>query len=247
MTDISVIIITKNEAKNIRECLESVSWAAEIIVVDSCSSDGTVSICNEFGAKVYVHDWPGFGEQKNRALAYATHDWVFSIDADERVTPELRSEIQNAVNDSSVDGYYCPRLSQFCGKYIRHSGWYPDYVLRLFKRNQGRFSDDLVHESVRVEGVTTRLKNPLLHFSYLTQEDVQRKIEQYSAAAAAQMKNKGKRCTVLDAPVRGSWAFIRTYVLRRGFLDGVAGWRIARMNAKTTYLKYHRLRELHSA
>jgi glycosyltransferase involved in cell wall biosynthesis len=135
MANLSVIIITKNEEANIRACIESVAWADEIIVVDSGSSDATVEICRELGAQVYVHDWPGFGMQKNRALGYATKDWVFSIDADERVTSELRAEIQSALQGAQAVGYEIPRLSSFCGRYMHHSGWYPDYVLRLFRRS----------------------------------------------------------------------------------------------------------------
>lgn len=244
---LSIITITKNEAANIRSCLESVAWADEIIVVDSGSTDDTVSICKKMGAQVYVHTgWPGFGPQKNRALGYASKDWVFSIDADERVTPELRAEIEQAMREAEADGYYCPRLSQFCGEFVRHSGWHPDYVLRLFKRDAGRFSDSLVHESVLLTGRTAKLKNPLLHYSYLTPDDVERKMEHYSTAAAQQMFQSGKRSNWLDAVMRGGWAFMRTYVLRLGVLDGSAGWSIACMNARTTYLKYRKLEALRS-
>lgn len=239
---LSVIIITRNEATNIRACIASVAWADEIIVVDSGSSDDTVSIAQEMGAKVYVHaDWPGFGPQKNRALAYAANDWVFSIDADERVTPELRCEIEQAMHQGSAEGYYCPRLSQFCGTFIHHCGWYPDYVLRLFKRGAGKFSDSLVHESVLMTGKTAKLINPLLHYSYLTSDDVERKVEHYSNAAAQQMLDAGKRASLTGAILSGGWAFLRTYVMRLGLLDGVAGWNIAVMNARTTYLKYKKL------
>src|SRR5512146_1421004 len=247
MSSLSVILITKNEAANIRDCLRSVSWADEIIVVDSGSTDATAEIARQMGAHVYEHDWPGFGPQKNRALAYASKDWVFSIDADERVTPELRAELEQAMRESSVDGYYCPRLSQFCGQFIRHSGWYPDYVLRLFKRGTGRFSDSLVHESVLLEGVTAKLKSPLLHYSYLTAGDVERKVEHYSTAAAQQMFKAGKRSSWAGALLSGGWAFVRTYVVRLGVLDGGAGWNIARMNARTTYLKYRKLEALRFA
>jgi glycosyltransferase involved in cell wall biosynthesis len=247
MTELSVIIIAKNEAANIRACMASVAWADEIIVVDSGSTDDTAKIAREMGAKVHVHaDWPGFGPQKNRALGYATGVWVFSIDADERVTQELRSEIEQAIRKADADGYYCPRLSQFCGKFIHHSGWYPDYVLRLFRRNVGRFSDSLVHESVRLEGITARLKSPLLHYSYISQDDVARKVEHYSDAAAQQMFESGKDSSWLGAALRGGWAFVRTYLLRMGVLDGLAGWNIACMNARTTYLKYRKLTALHS-
>lgn len=245
MPSLSVILITKNEAANIRDCLQSVSWADEIIVVDSGSTDSTASIAREMGAQVYVHpDWPGFGPQKNRALGYAGKDWVFSIDADERVTPELRAELEQAMHKASADGYYCPRLSQFCGQFVHHSGWYPDYVLRLFKRGVGRFSDSLVHESVLLTGNTSKLKNPLLHYSYLTLNDVERKVEHYSSAAAQQMFQSGKRSSWLRAMLSAGWAFVRTYIVRLGLLDGGAGWNIARMNARTTFLKYRKLEAL---
>jgi len=244
---VSVILITKNEAANIRDCLESVSWADEIIVVDSGSADGTTEIARQMGAQVYSHDWPGFGPQKNRALDYASKDWVFSIDADERVTLEQRTELEHAMKVNEVDGYFCPRLSQFCGTFIRHSGWYPDYVLRLFKRGKGRFSDSLVHESIILEGRSEKLKIPLLHYSYLTMDDVERKVEHYSNAAAQQMFRAGKRTSWLRAALSGGWAFMRTYIVRLGVLDGGAGFQIALMNMRTTYLKYRKLSELHAS
>lgn len=248
LSSLSVIIITKNEASNIRECLQSLAWADEIIVVDSGSTDETCKLAEESGAQVYVHaDWPGFGPQKNRALGYAGKDWIFSIDADERVTPELRAEIEQAMRKGGADGYYCPRLSQFCGQFVHHSGWYPDYVLRLFRRGAGKFSDSLVHEIVQMTGVTAKLKNPLLHYSYLTETDVERKVEQYSTAAALQMYQAGKQSSRAGAVLRGGWAFVRTYLLRLGVLDGRAGLNIARMNARTTYLKYRKLEALHIA
>jgi glycosyltransferase involved in cell wall biosynthesis len=247
MAKLSVIIITKNEAANIRACIGSVAWADEIVAVDSGSSDATVEICRELGVQVHVHDWPGFGAQKNRALSYATHEWVFAIDADERVTPELRAQLIKAMEDDSEDGFYVPRLSQFCGRFIRHSGWHPDYVLRLFRRTKGHFSDDMVHERVMLEGIAGRLTSPLLHYSYLDKADVRRKTEQYAKAGAMQMFNNGKTATFADAPLRAAWAFVRTYCLRLGFLDGMAGFDIALMNARTTYLKYNQLKELRSA
>jgi glycosyltransferase involved in cell wall biosynthesis len=245
MPSLTVILITHNEAANIRPCLESVTWADEIIVVDSGSTDDTVAIASEMGARVYMHDWPGFGPQKNRALSYASKDWVFSIDADERVTTEQRAELEHAMKGGGADGYFCPRLSQFCGTFIHHSGWYPDYVLRLFKRGKGRFSDSLVHESVVLEGISERLKIALLHYSYLTIDDVERKVNHYSEAAAQQMFQTGKRASWMRAVSSGGWAFIRTYIIRLGVLDGKAGWDIASMNARTTYLKYRKLSSLY--
>lgn len=245
--NISVIIITKNEAENIRACLESVAWADEIIVVDSGSQDGTLDICRELTPHVFEHDWPGFGPQKNRALGYAACDWVLSLDADERVTPELHAEILQTLQNGDKDGYYMPRLSQFCGQFIHHSGWYPDYVLRLFKKSHGRFSDDLVHESVILEGRTGHLKNPLLHYTYRDRNDVERKIAHYAEAAALQMFQRGKTSSPAGAFLHAAWAFIRTYFIRLGFLDGAAGFNIARMNARTTHLKYKRLEEMRAA
>lgn len=244
---LSVVLITKNEAANIRPCLESVAFADEIVVVDSGSSDETANIARAMGAKVYEHDWPGFGPQKNRALDYATSEWIFSIDADERVTPELRAELEQAMREAKADGYFCPRLSQFCGTYIHHGGWYPDYVLRLFRRGRGRFSDSLVHESVLLDGSSAKLKNPLLHYSYLTMDDVERKVEHYSTAAARQMFQKGKRTTLAGAAASAGWAFLRTYIFRLGVLDGAAGWQIAVMNMRTTWLKYRKLAALRSS
>lgn len=243
---LSVILITHNEAANIRPCLESVAWADEIIVVDSGSTDGTPEIAKGMGAQVHSHDWPGFGPQKNRALGYASKDWVFSIDADERVTPEQRAELERAMQAGRADGYFCPRISQFCGTFIHHSGWYPDYVLRLFKRGRGRFSDSLVHESIVLEGRSEKLKISLLHYSYLTMNDVERKVEHYSNAAAQQMFQAGKQSSLIRAVLNGGWAFIRTYIVRLGVLDGGAGFQIALMNTRTTYLKYRRLSSLHA-
>jgi glycosyltransferase involved in cell wall biosynthesis len=246
MAELSVILITKNEAANIRACLESVAFADEIIVVDSGSTDGTAAIARAMGAKVYEHDWPGFGPQKNRALSYATGDWIFSIDADERVTPVLRVELEQAMRMGDAEGYFCPRLSQFCGTFIHHSGWYPDYVLRLFRRGMGRFSDSLVHESVLLEGRSARLESPLLHYSYLDRTDVERKVAHYSDAAARQMHAKGKRTSLVRAALSAGWAFVRTWVIRLGLLDGRAGWGIAVMNARTTWLKYRKLAALNA-
>jgi len=150
---LSVIVITKNEEESIRDCLESVVWADEIIVVDSGSTDNTVAICREYTSKVFVTGWPGFGAQKNHALEMTTSDWVLSLDADEGVTPELRAEIQAAISDPGANvAFKMPRLSNYCGRYMRHSGWWPDYIIRLFRRGQGHFSNDLVHEHLIVNG-----------------------------------------------------------------------------------------------
>lgn len=243
MANISVIIITKNEAHNIRSCLESIRWADEIIVVDSGSSDDTVNICKTLGAQVHVtSDWPGFGIQKNRALSYATCEWVFSIDADERVTAELHSEIDSAVNNpNGHSGFRIPRLSSFCGRYMRHSGWYPDFVTRLFRRGTARFSEDLVHESLIVDGSVGKLHQSLLHETFRDLDELLEKINQYSTAGALTLSKKNKTATLKKAVARAVWAFIRTYILRAGFLDGREGFMLAVSTAESTYYRYAKL------
>ncbi len=242
MASLSVIIITKNEAADIRACLESVAWAQEIIVVDSGSTDDTVTIAREFTPHVYHHEWPGFGPQKNRALGYATNEWVLSLDADERVTPELRREIETVLGDRTASvAYDLPRLSNYCGRFMRHSGWYPDYVTRLFKRGAGRFTDDLVHERLQVEGAPKRLSGLILHYAFDNLEEVLRKVDQYSTAGAQKMLQQGKRATLTGAVLRGVWSFVRTYLLRGGFLDGREGFMLAVSNAEGTYYRYLKL------
>ncbi|MBI4807439.1 MAG: glycosyltransferase family 2 protein [Nitrosomonadales bacterium] len=242
MAELSVILITKNEAVNIRACIESVAWADEIIVVDSGSTDDTVAICKELGAQAHVHDWPGFGVQKNRALGYATKEWVLSLDADERVTPELRAGIEAILQSGQTpDAYLVPRLSNYCGRFMRHSGWYPDLLPRLFKRGKARFSDDLVHERLIVEGSTGQLAGLLLHYAFDDMEEVLHKVNQYSTAGAAMMHKRGRKASLSGAVVRGLWSFFRTYILRGGILDGREGFMLAVSNAEGTYYRYLKL------
>lgn len=239
---ISVIIIAKNEEHDIRDCLNSVVWADEIIVLDSGSTDNTVLIAKEYTDKVYVSvDWQGFGIQKNRVLAYASCDWVLSLDADERVSNELRMNIQHAIQSENSSVYRIPRLSSYCGKFIRHSGWWPDYVARLFKRGVATFSNDLVHERLVFDGVASNLTAPLLHITYKDLDEVISKINHYSTFGAKNSQLKGKRGSLRLAIVHGLWAFIRTYVFRAGFLDGAEGFMLAISNAEVTYYRYLKL------
>jgi len=240
---LSAIIITKNEADNIRACLESVAWADEIIVVDSGSSDGTVNICKALGAQVHITaDWPGFGLQKNRALSYATGEWVLSLDADERVTPELRSEVEAALNDPHGHAAFrMPRLSSFCGRYMRHSGWHPDYVTRLFHRGAASFSDDLVHERLIVNGSVGKLRQSILHETFHDLDELLTKINRYSTAGAFMLNEKNKTATLKKAVGHAFWAFFRTYILRAGFLDGREGFMLAVATAESTYYRYAKL------
>jgi len=247
MPTLSVILSTRNEESNLDDCLASLDGIAQqIVVVDSNSTDGTLEIANRYGALMaYPSDWPGFGPQKNRALDLATCDWVLSLDADERLTPALKSEILTAINHSAqINCFAIPRLSWYCGRFIRHSGWSPDYVDRLFRRGTARFSDDLVHERLIPNGTVAKLKNPMLHYSFMNYAQVLDKLNRYSTASAEQAFAKGKTSNPLKAVLHGMWAFVRTYILRAGFLDGPQGFALAMSNAHGTYYRYMKLWQL---
>ena len=248
LASLSVTVITKNEAHNIGACLQSVMFADQIVVMDSGSTDDTVPIAKSLGAEVVVSvDWPGFGIQKNRALAVASSEWVLSIDADERLTPELLSEIQATLKAPQFDVYSFPRLSSYCGQYMRHSGWYPDRVTRLFRRQCAKFSDDLVHEKLVTSSAVGQLSSPLLHKSFRDAESVIDKVNRYSTAGAQSLFTRGKKSSLSKALFRGLWAFIRTYFLRLGFLDGRLGLVLAISNAEGTYYRYLKLWLLHQS
>lgn len=246
---LSVIIITKNEADNIQACLDSVGFANEWIIVDSGSTDGTVAIARAAGATVLEStDWSGFGPQKNRALDAAHGEWVLSIDADERITDALRAEILAAIEAPAHAAYALPRLSSYCGHFIRHSGWYPDHIVRLFRRDAGRFSDDKVHERVIVnQSSVGRLHNHMLHYSYRDDDAYLRKLGQYSTLGAQQAFAAGKRSTLGKAVAHAVSAFLRSYLLKCGFLDGRAGLMVAISSAESTYHKYFKLMLLSQA
>lgn len=238
MPRLSAIIITKNEAANIGACLDSVAFCDERIVIDSGSTDGTLIVAKERGARVAFHEWSGFGPHKNHALSLANGDWVFSIDADERVTPELAAEIKAAIERGDADGYEVSRLSTFCGREMRHSGWFPDRVLRLFRRSKARFSDDVVHERVICDGKVARLKAPLRHYPVARLEDAIRRMDSYSTLGAQKIVASDKPVSFFTGIAHGAFAFLRIYVLRLGFLDGAAGFLLAVANAEGTYYRY---------
>ena len=242
MTRLSVTVITKNEVNFIRTCLDSVRWADEIIIVDSGSTDGTVEICREYTDKIMLTDWPGFGPQKNRALAMAKSEWVLSLDADEQVSPELKQEILSAMSfPEDHAAFDLPRRSSYCGRRMRHGGWWPDYVTRLFRRGSARFSDDLVHERLVVDGRIGRLREPLIHAAFENLENVLETMDRYSTIGARMMHDRGKKATMATAILHGFWSFFHTYVVRAGFLDGRAGFMLAVSNAEGTYYKYLKL------
>ena len=242
MASLSVIVITKNEAHNIGACLQSVLFADQLVVLDSGSRDETLDIARTIGAEVSENlDWQGFGVQKNRALGLARCDWVLSIDADERITPALQAEIMATISAPAFDSYSFPRLSNYCGQYMRHSGWYPDRVTRLFKRNSAQFSNELVHEKIVTSSPVGQITSPLLHESFTGFEAVLDKANRYSSAGAQMLFARGKTASPGKALAHGAWAFFRTYILKRGFLDGRMGLILAISNAEGTYYRYLKL------
>jgi glycosyltransferase involved in cell wall biosynthesis len=241
---LSVIIITRNESANILACLESVAFADEVIVLDGQSTDDTVQLARNSGAKVFIaQSWEGFGPQKNKALSYASHDWVLSIDADERVSADLAFEIQQVLSQPKHTLYDIPRLTNFCGQWIHHCGWRPDCVARLFKKHTARFSDDVVHEKLISTEKYPRglLHHSLLHYSYPSAQSYWRKLQIYSQAWAAQKFAQGHTTTMSRAVTSGIVAFIKSYIIRLGFLDGAMGLAVCIMQAQAAYGKYFTL------
>ena len=230
---LSVVIISKNEEKFIEDAVQSALFADEVLVLDSGSTDNTCVMAKNLGARVEHQDWLGFGPQKNKAVALAKHDWVFVLDSDERITSDLQTEILQTLKAPTAAGYYVARLNNFFGKYIRHCGLYPDYSIRLFNRQKGRFNHVPVHESVQVKGTTAKLKNHMLHLAFDTVEEFSNKQRKY-AALSQKKKNLIKAFT---SPV---WTFFKIYIFRLGFLEGWHGFVIAKVYAQYTFWKYYK-------
>lgn len=241
---ISALVITWNEEKNIRRCLESLSFADEIIVLDSFSSDRTVEIARQFTEKVFQREFVGFSDQRNAALELATNEWIFIVDADEVVTPELASAIQEAVLTDEYDGYRIPRLTVFLGREIWHCGWYPDYSIRLARRDKIYIPPRLVHESILVNGRVKTLKPHLLHYSYPTLSEYARKMVLYATTGAKQKMRDGERFRISDLLLRPAFAFIRMFIWKLGFLDGIHGLVLSTLTAYSTALRYAMLWEM---
>jgi glycosyltransferase involved in cell wall biosynthesis len=242
---VTATVITFNEAANIQAALESLSWADEIIVVDSESTDATVSIARRFTDRVIVRAWPGYSAQKNFAAEQAAHDWIFSLDADERVSPQLASEIAGVSgSQSTAAGYRVPRVTFHLGRWIRSTDWYPDYQLRLYDRRRARWSGKYVHESVKADGPVIDLRGELLHYAYRDLAHHFQTMDRYTTLAAKQMFEEGRRAGFLDLAMHPPAAFLRNYVLRGGFRDGVPGLIVSAMNARYVGLKFAKLWEL---
>lgn len=246
MNKLSAVVITKNEQDNIQRCIDSVLWADEVIVYDSGSVDRTVEIANKLGAKVTVGDWRGFGPTKKLATALATNDWILSIDADEVVSPELKSEICAKLNSlNSQRAYRIPRLSNYLGKWIRHGGWYPDYQLRLFNRKFSQWTDDIIHEKVKSNSIEN-LSSNLNHYVF---KNISHQVEtnnRYSTLQAEEMKKKGKTFSWFHFLTKPTVKFIECYFWKLGLLDGWVGYLVARNAAYSVFLKWGKLKELGS-
>jgi glycosyltransferase involved in cell wall biosynthesis len=228
---ISVVIITKNEERFIEHSIKSAHFANEVIVLDCGSTDDTCIIARNLGARVEHQDWLGFGAQKNKAIELAKNDWIFVLDADERITSELSIEIQETIENPVYDGLLISRLNYFFGKYIKTCGLYPDYSVRLFNKNKGYFNNVPVHESVQISGRIGKLKNHMIHHAYETFDEFVNK-QKYYASLSPKKKN------IVKAIIGPLWVFFKIYIIRLGFIDGNHGYRIAIIYSKYTYWKY---------
>ncbi|HTS77971.1 MAG TPA: glycosyltransferase family 2 protein [Bryobacteraceae bacterium] len=240
---ISATIITYNEERNVARAIESLRCADEIVVVDSGSSDRTVELAEKLGARVVESPWPGYAKQKNFAAEQAQHDWILSLDADESLSEALEGEIwQVKKNGPRYDAYTMPRMAQYLGRWIRHSGWYPDRKVRLYDRRKCTWVGEFVHETVRVDGSLGHLDSNLLHFTCNSLSEHLKTMDRYTTLAAEQLLATGVKVSwqrlLLDPP----WTFFETYVLKLGFLDGVEGLAIANMAAVYNFVKYAKAR-----
>ncbi|MEW6388685.1 MAG: glycosyltransferase family 2 protein [Thermodesulfobacteriota bacterium] len=246
MSRLSVIVIAFNQEENIVPCLESASFADEIVLVDSGSQDRTLELARAYTDRIFVTEWRGFGATKNFALDRATGDWVFSLDTDERVSLQLQEEILSVVRaDGPLPGYRVPRKNYFGGRWIKRLGWYPDYTLRLFRRGVGRFREREVHEEVQVNGPVGFLKNPLDHYSYNNLKEYAARQDRYARLAAREMARNGRRLRPGELTWRPFFTFLNLYFLKQGFREGSLGLALAWQGSRYNYLKYHYLRELH--
>ena len=250
MLPLSLVVITYNEEKNLDRCMASaVGLVSEIVVVDSNSTDGTVEIAKKYGARVVQRAFDGYAQQKNFATAQASHDWILSLDADEQLTQELVGSISNVLSAPEHAVYKMARLTNYCGQWIKHCGWYPDYQVRLYNRTKGRWQELKVHEYWKLaggNGAMGMLDGDLLHYSFTSVEQHKRKIKRYTDLAAEAAVEKGKKGSLLKVIFSPVWHFISEYFFRLGFLDGYYGWVICGLSAKSAYLKYSKIRRLAS-
>ncbi len=240
---LSVYIIAYNEEAKVGAAIESVLWADEVVVVDSGSSDRTCEIAESYGVRVEQVPFEGFGKLRNRAVGLCSYEWILSIDSDERCTPEARDEIRTIISDpNSLDAYFVPRKNFFMGRWIKHSGWYPDYRQpQLFRKGKLLYSDDLVHEGFRTLGTVGYMKNPIWQFPFSDLSEVLRKADRYSSLGAKKQASKGMKGSIFKAFIHGIGNFLRIYIFKAGFLDGWAGFVIALGNFEGTFYRYAKL------
>lgn len=240
----SVIIITKNEAQNIESCLRSVEFCDDVIVVDAESSDATVAIAKTHTQQVFIKRWEGFAAAKQFGLKHARHSWVLWLDADERVMPELAGEIERIVaNQPSEAAFTVARRAYFLGRWIKHSGWYPGRVARLFHKERASFNDAAVHEGLEINGTVGSLKNDLLHFTDPNLYHYLAKFNRYTTLASGELHKKGKKFKRSDLIIRPWWQFMKMYLFRLGFLDGRQGLLLALFSSAYVFTKYAKLWE----
>lgn len=245
MGKLSAVVVTLNEEANIVDCLQSLDFADEIVVVDSQSIDSTVELARKFTDKVYQVRFEGFGKLKNDAAAKANCDWILSVDADERVSPQLAEEIVEIVRrNDSHSGYLLPRKTFFLGRWITHGGWYPGHVLRLFRKDKGTFNHFLVHEYVSVNGEVGKLKADLLHYSDPNLKHYLAKLDKFTSLSAQSLYDEGRRAGVGDLLFRPAFMFLKMYLLKRGFLDGMQGLVLSLLSAVHVLVKYAKLWEM---
>ncbi|MFH1313153.1 MAG: glycosyltransferase family 2 protein [Candidatus Eisenbacteria bacterium] len=238
---ISAIVITHNEEANIEECLRSVAWADEIVVVDAMSTDRTFEIAAGFTDRVLRKPWEGYAAARRHAIAAAGSEWILSLDADERVTPELRAEIEAHLAAPDADGYLIPRKAYFLGRWIRHCGWYPGHVIRLFRKDRARVTEKMVHEGIRVDGRVGTLNNHILHYTYRTAEAYFDRFNRYTSLAAKESHLKGKKAGLADILLRPPSQFLKMYIIKLGLLDGLQGFILCVFSACYVFTKYVKL------
>lgn len=242
---LSVVIITRNEEANIGRCLDSVGFADEWIVIDSQSTDATCEIAQEKGARVYECQWTGYGPAKREGVARAEGDWILALDADEVVSTELAEQVRDVISrENGPAGYRFPRKTHFLSRWILHCGWYPDYQLRLFRRGQGNFTDDIVHEYVKVDGDVGVLQGELLHFSDPNLEHYLQKFNRYTTIGAEEAYASGRRASASDIVVRPLVSFFKHYITKQGFRDGMEGFILSALSSMAVLVKYSKLRHL---
>lgn len=243
---ITATVITLNEEHNIAEALESLSWTDEIVVVDSESADRTVEIARRFTDRVFIRPWPGYSAQKNFAADQAANDWIFSLDADERVSPELAGEIKRLKHGdvTAAAAFEMPRLTFYLGRWIKHSGWHPDHKLRLYDRKRAKWRGDYVHETLEAPGKIERLKGDILHYTVRDASEHHVRMDRYTTLAAQQLFSQGKHASLGRLLLSPAAVFLRSYIFKLGFLDGIPGLAIARFAAHYEFLKNIKVWEL---